>query len=78
VSLTLNADLYAKAKSGGINLSQIVEQALAQALAQRWTEQVTADVRRDREVLDAFVAAHGSFPAIAREHYATVDGAAPV
>ena len=33
VSLTLNADLYAKAKDSGINLSKVAEEALAQALA---------------------------------------------
>jgi post-segregation antitoxin (ccd killing protein) len=35
VSLTLNADLYAKPKGAGINLSKVAEEALAQALAQR-------------------------------------------
>ena len=34
VSLTLNADLYAKAKGAGINVSKVAEAALAQALAQ--------------------------------------------
>jgi hypothetical protein len=42
-SLTLNADLYTKARSAGLNLSKIAEQALAQALAQRLAEQVRAD-----------------------------------
>ena len=78
VSLTLNADLYAKAKSAGINLSKIAEQALAQALAQRLAEQVRADVHRDLEAFNAFVAAHGSFAEMAREHYAAADSDAPV
>ena len=33
VSLTLNSDLYAKAKERGINASQVAEAALAEALA---------------------------------------------
>jgi hypothetical protein len=65
VSLVLNADLYSKAQNAGINLSKIA----AQALAQRLAEQVKADVRRDLEALDAFVAAHGSFPEMARESF---------
>ena len=69
VSLTLNADLYAKAKGAGIDLSKIAERALAEALAQRLAEQVKEDVRRDLDALDAFVAAHGSFSEMAREHY---------
>jgi antitoxin CcdA len=78
VSVTLNADLYAKAKGAGINLSKVAEEALAQALAQRLAEQVKADVRQDLGALDAFVEAHGSFAEMAREHYAAVDGDAPV
>jgi post-segregation antitoxin (ccd killing protein) len=78
VSLTLNADLYARAKGAGINLSKVAEEALAHALAHRLAEQVRADIRRDLGALDAFVEAHGSFPEMVREHYATVDGDAPV
>jgi post-segregation antitoxin (ccd killing protein) len=78
VSLTLNADLYAKAKGAKINLSKVAEEALAQALAQRLAEQVRADIRQDLCALNTFVEAHGSFPEMVREHYATVDGDAPV
>jgi post-segregation antitoxin (ccd killing protein) len=78
VSLTLNADLYAKAKGVGINLSKVAEEALANALAQHLAEQVRADIRRDLGALDAFVEAHGSFPDMVREHYATVEDDAPV
>jgi post-segregation antitoxin (ccd killing protein) len=78
VSLTLNADLYAKAKGVGINLSKVAEEALANALAQHLAEQVRADIRRDLGALDAFVEAHGSFPGMVREHYATVEDDAPV
>lgn len=78
VSLTLNADLYARAKASGINLSKVAEEALAQALAQRLAEQAKVDIDRDLQALNAFVEAHGSFAEMVREHYATVDGDAPV
>jgi post-segregation antitoxin (ccd killing protein) len=78
VSLTLNADLYAKAKGAGINLSKVAEEALAQALAQCLAEQARAEIVQDLQALNAFVAAHGSFAEMVREHYATVDGDAPV
>jgi post-segregation antitoxin (ccd killing protein) len=78
VSLTLNADLYAKAKGSGINLSKVAEAALAQALAQRLAEQAKADVERDLQALDAFVETNGSFGEMVREHYAAVDSDAPV
>ena len=78
VSLTLNADLYAKAKGAGINLSKVAEEAVAQALAERLAEQVKGEIRRDLGALNAFVETHGSFAEMVREHYATVDGDAPV
>jgi antitoxin CcdA len=78
VSLTLNADLYAKAKGAGINLSRVAEEALAQALAQRLAEQARAEIRQDLAALSAFVEVHGSFAEMVREYYATVDSDAPV
>ena len=78
VSLTLNADLYAKAKSAGINLSRVAEQALAHELAKRLAEQIEADIRQDLDALNAFVEVHGSFGEMVREHYATADNDAPV
>ena len=78
VSLTLNADLCAKAERAGINLSKVAEEAVAQALAERLAEQVKADIRRDPGALNAFVETHGSFAEMVREHYATIDGDAPV
>jgi post-segregation antitoxin (ccd killing protein) len=73
-SLTLNADLHTKAKSAGIKLSKVAEAALAQRLAER----ARAEIRQDLEALNTFVEAHGSFAEMVREHYATVDGDAPV
>jgi post-segregation antitoxin (ccd killing protein) len=78
VSVTLNADLYAKTKGAGINLSRVAEEALAEALARRLAEQVKADVLRDLGALDSFVEAHGSFAEMVRAHYATVGDDAPV
>jgi post-segregation antitoxin (ccd killing protein) len=78
VSLTLNADLYAKAKALGINLSKVAEEAVAQALAQCLAEQARAEIRQDLGALKAFIEAHGSFAEMVREHYATVDHDAPI
>lgn len=78
VSVTLNADLCAKAKSSGINVSKVAEEALAQALTQRLAEQAKADIDRDLQALDTFVEAHGSFAQMVREHYAAVDDDASV
>jgi antitoxin CcdA len=78
VSLTLNADLYAKAKGAGINLSKVAEEAVARALAQRVAEQAKADIMQDLKALNAFVETHGSFAEMVREHYATADSDAPV
>jgi post-segregation antitoxin (ccd killing protein) len=78
VSLTLNADLCAKAKNAGINFSKVAEEALAHALALRLAKQLRADIERDLRAYEAFVEAHGSFAEMVREHYATADGDAPV
>jgi len=78
VTVTLNADLYARAKGAGINVSKVAEEALAQALSQHLEEQARAEIRQDLAALSAFVAAHGSFADMVREHYATVDSDAPV
>jgi antitoxin CcdA len=78
VSLTLNADLYAKAKDARINVSKVAEEALALALAQRQAEQAKAEIRQDLAALSVFVEKHGSFAEMAREHYATAEGDAPV
>ena len=51
VSLTLNADLYAKAKAEGINASQVAEEALAQALKARLSEKHGSPTEMLREYL---------------------------
>jgi post-segregation antitoxin (ccd killing protein) len=70
VSLTLNVDLYAKAKGAGINVSKVAEVALAQTLAQHVAEEIRAEIRQDLAAYSAFVETHGSFADMVREHYA--------
>jgi hypothetical protein len=41
-------------------------------------EQARADIAQDLGALSAFVEAHGSFAEMVREHYAAVDGDAPI
>jgi antitoxin CcdA len=69
VSLTLNADLYARAKAAGLNASRVAEDALARALAERATEQARLEIRQDLEACDAYVAEHGSPAELARAHF---------
>lgn len=64
VSLTLNADLYARAEAEGINVSEVTEEAFAAALVDRIKE----DIRRDIEALNAYITEHGSPAELAREH----------
>ncbi len=74
VSLTLNSDLYARAKKLGINASQVAEAALAIEVARRQAELVRADIARDLDAVSAYEAKHGSFAEMAREHYAAESG----
>ena len=69
VSLTINSDLYARARRFGINASQIAEEALAHEVARRNAERLREDVRKDLEALEAYEAKHGSFAEMARQHY---------
>jgi antitoxin CcdA len=71
VSLTINSDLYARAKRLGVNASQVAEEALAEELSRRRAEQLKSEVRRDLQALDAYESKHGSFSDLAREHYGT-------
>jgi post-segregation antitoxin (ccd killing protein) len=69
VSLTLNSDLYSQVKALGINASQVAEEALARELAARRTAELKAEVRKDIEAMEAYLAKHGSFAQMVREHY---------
>jgi len=69
VSLTINSELYAQAKKLGINASQVAEEALAQEVARRKAEQLKAEIRQDLEAVNSYMAKHGSFAEMVREHY---------
>jgi antitoxin CcdA len=75
VSITLNSDLYAKAKSLGINTSRVAEEALAQEYAQRRSEALIAELRQDLAAVERYAEQHGSFADLVREHYARDDDA---
>lgn len=76
VSLTLNGDLYAKAKARGINASQVAEAALADALAAREAEEIRVDIEKDLAAYNAYVDKHGSPAEMLRDHLADRDDAA--
>jgi antitoxin CcdA len=67
ISVRLNADLYARAKQAGLNVSQVAEDGLAQALLRRLGESVKAEIRQDLEAYNAYVAEHGSPADLLRE-----------
>lgn len=74
VSLTINGDLYAKAKHMGINTSQVAEEALASEVQRRWKEELRQEAKRTAEAYDAYAAEHGDFVSLIRDHYADDDG----
>jgi antitoxin CcdA len=76
VSLTLNSDLYAKAKAEGINASQVAEAALAEALAVRLAEKVRAEIEQDLAAYNAYIEKHGSPAEMLRDYLAERDDAA--
>ncbi|MEK0084134.1 type II toxin-antitoxin system CcdA family antitoxin [Benzoatithermus flavus] len=69
VSLTLNADLYAKARKAGLDTSQIAERALAAALA----DDLAGEVREDLEALNRHVAEQAVLADRLQEHDAVVE-----
>jgi post-segregation antitoxin (ccd killing protein) len=75
VSVTLNSDLYAKAKSSGINVSRVAEEALANEYLARRREALRAEIRNELAALEKYEAQHGSFPEFVRAHYERDDGA---
>jgi post-segregation antitoxin (ccd killing protein) len=75
VSITLNSDLYAKAKSLGINASKVAEEALADEYSARRSEALRAEIREELAALERYEAQHGSYPELVRAHYERDDGA---
>ncbi len=59
VSITLNAELVAKATEAGINISRTAEEALARAYAALERERVTQELREAARMVDEYVALHG-------------------
>ncbi|HEY4444433.1 MAG TPA: type II toxin-antitoxin system CcdA family antitoxin [Steroidobacteraceae bacterium] len=75
VSITVNSDLYAKAKSLGINASKVAEEALATKYAQLHSEALIAELRQGLAAVASYADQHGSFAELVREHYEREDGA---
>jgi len=75
VSITLNSDLYAKAKSLGINTSRVAEEALATKYAELRSEALIAELRRGLAAVESYADQHGTFAELVREHYERGDGA---
>jgi post-segregation antitoxin (ccd killing protein) len=75
VSITLNSDLYVKAKSLGMNISKVAEEALASKYTERSSEALMAELRLGLAAVESYADQHGSFAELVREHYERDDGA---
>lgn len=69
VSVTLNSDLYAKAKELDINASKVAEEALAHEYSARRSEALRAEIRGELAAVEKYEEQHGSFPELVRAHY---------
>jgi antitoxin CcdA len=72
VSVTINSDLWDKAKSAGLNLSEIAEAAIGAEFVARTKARIQAEIDLDLAAYNAFVEEHGSFADAVREHYAAL------
>jgi len=75
VSITLNSDLYAKAKSAGINVSRVAEEAIASKYAELKSQAIKAELQRGLAAVENYADQHRSFADLVREHYESEDGA---
>jgi post-segregation antitoxin (ccd killing protein) len=75
VSVTLNSDLYAKAKFLGINASKVAEEALAAKYAELSAEALRADLQQGLSAVESYADQHGSFAELVRDFYESGDGA---
>jgi post-segregation antitoxin (ccd killing protein) len=73
VSLTLNSDLYARAKRLGLNASRVAERALAEAYARERAAQLAEEARRDLAAIAEYEDRHGSFSDFVRAQYGDDD-----
>jgi antitoxin CcdA len=75
VSVTLNSDLYAKAKGLAINVSRVAEEAIAQEYRSRRAEELRAELQRELVAIEKYEEEHGSFEEMVRAYYGDEDGA---
>ena len=68
VSLTINSDLNRRVKEAGINASQVAEEALAERLERVSREKLAKAAGADIEAYNAYIADHGVFADLVREH----------
>ena len=59
VSITLNADLAAKASALGINISRTAEAAIIQAFEAAERAKIREEIREATRMVDEYVAIHG-------------------
>ncbi len=59
VSITLNADLVAKASALGINISRTAEAAIIQAFEAAEKAKIREEIREAARMVDEYVAIHG-------------------
>jgi antitoxin CcdA len=69
VSLTINGDLWDRARAEGLNLSEIAEAAIREQFVARIRARIQAEIELDLAAYNAFVEEHGSFADAVREHY---------
>jgi antitoxin CcdA len=75
VSLTIDSDVYRQAKELNVNASKVAEEALANEIARRRAEALAAEIQADLTAANEYVENNGSFAHLAREHFASDDGA---
>jgi post-segregation antitoxin (ccd killing protein) len=73
VSITLNSDLYAKAKSAGINASKVAEEAIASAYAALHAKTLAEELRAELAAISEYAEQNGSFPDSIRALYEEPD-----
>lgn len=74
VSLTINSDLFSRAKAAGINASRVAEEALAAELEKRRRADIEVQVRAGLAAIDDYEKEHGSFTERIHEAYGLFPG----
>ena len=73
VSLTINSDVFARAKALRINASQIAEDALAREVSRVEAARLKVEILQDLAASNAYTERHGSFADMVRAHYESDD-----